>query len=326
MISYYKKYIKYKTKYLNYKTKNTNYEDDNNIINEKINEKITGGEFNKKLQTKIKNEIYANKSSKKNPTFFITYGPPASGKGSIMEKVIVEENKNISVIKEKKSDKQIVKVDIDSIVIQHPKFKKNRDDLLKDKMVLLTKKTNHSKVKDKIEEINKKLQDLYMKYRKNAPKNTLKGDDLSDNITEEALERRLDIAWETTGFSIDWTIENTIPMVKQANYKIVVVYPLVPVTIANARAREREKTTGQTPAPNIKEIAKNAANNIKKLKKMVDAIYIYDNSGKKGEEQLLIKYETKKVESVKCLTSNAKSNAKSKFIREVQSMIQDFCK
>lgn len=303
MNNYYQKYIKYKNKYL----------------------KLKGGEFNKKLQTKIKNEVYENKSPKKNPTFFITYGPPASGKGGIMKKVINEENKNISVIKEKKSDKHIVKVDIDSIISKHPQFEKERNELLKDKMELLTKKTNVSEEK-KIEEINKKLQDLYMKYRKNAPKNTLKGDDLSDNITEEALKRRLDIAWETTGFSVDWTIENTIPMVKQANYKIVVVYPLVPVTIANARAREREKTTGQTPAPNIKEIAKNAAKNIKKLKTHVDAIYIYDNSGKKGEEQLLIKYETKKVESVKCLTSNAKSNVKSKFIREVQSMIQEFCK
>ena len=60
-----------------------------------------------------------------------------------------------------------------------------------------------------------------------------------------------------------------------------------------------EKTTGQTPAPNIKEIAQNAAKNIKKyIYTHVDTIYIYDNSGKIGEEQLLVKYETKKVESV----------------------------
>ena len=112
-------------------------------------------------------------------------------------------------------------------------------------------------------------------------------------------------------------------MVRRAEYKIVVVYPLVPVTIANARAHEREKTTGQTPAPNIKEIAQNAAKNIKELKIHVDTIYIYDNSGEMGEEQLLVKYDATQIDSVKCFGSN---NEKTPFITEVQSMIQDFCK
>lgn len=295
MNNYYQKYIKYKTKYL----------------------KLKGGEFDETLQGEITNEIYKYKSSKKNPTFFITYGPPASGKGGIMEKVIKEENENILDKNEKKSDEHMVKIDIDSIIGKHPIFKKDRQKLLDRKMELL----KDPEKKEEVNKINQDLQMLYKKYRQRSCTDTIKGDDFSDNITQGALKKGLDIAWETTGFSVNWTIKNTIPMVKKEKYNIVVVYPLVPVDMAIARAHEREKTTGQTPAPNIEEIAKNAAKNIKELKTHVDTIYIYDNSGEMGEEQLLVKYDAKD-DFVKCSGSN---NEKTPFITEVQSMIQDFC-
>ena len=74
-----------------------------------------------------------------------------------------------------------------------------------------------------------------------------------------------------------------IPKIKKINnkYKIVIVYPL---KLLLERARIREEITGQTPANNIEEMAKNAAINLLEMKKIVDTIYIYDNSGNKNEE------------------------------------------
>ena len=54
---------------------------------------------NSKLKLRMK---YMKINPPKNSTFFITYGPPASGKGGIMKKVINEENKKIEDESEKK--------------------------------------------------------------------------------------------------------------------------------------------------------------------------------------------------------------------------------
>ena len=286
MVNYQKKYLKYKKKYL----QETN--------------KMLGGEFKLKKACEIYSKFLKNKTKTDAPTFYIKYGPPASGKGTIMDKISKEEEKNIN---------NIVVVEIDTIIQEHEDYKKKRNELLEK---LKNKKSNK-------EDINKELSDLYFKYRKNVETPNIKGDDISDAITYGAIEEGLDVAWETNGNDIDWTKNVVIPKIKKINndYKIVIVYPLVPLERLLERAHKREEETGQTPANNIEEMTKNAAKNIIEMKEIVDTIYIYDNSGKKGEEDLLIKYSKNKAEICKC-TDKYNTNFKSE---EIKTMLSSFC-
>jgi predicted ABC-type ATPase len=286
MVNYQKKYLKYKKKYL----LETN--------------KMFGGEFKLKKACEIYSKFLKNKTKTVAPTFYIKYGPPASGKGTIMDKVAKIEQKNIN---------NIVVVEIDTIIQEHEDYKKKRNELLE-------KLKNNEFNK---EDINKELSDLYFKYRKNVETPNIKGDDISDSITYGAIEEGLDVAWETNGNDIDWTKNVVIPKIKKINndYKIVIAYPLVPLEHLLERAHRREEETGQTPANNIEEMTKNAAKNILEMKKIVDTIYIYDNSGKKGEEDLLIKYSKNKAEICKC-TDKYNTNFKSE---EIKTMLSSFC-
>ena len=286
MVNYHKKYLKYKKKYLMEKNK------------------MYGGEFKLKKACEIYSKFLKNKTKTDKPTFYIKYGPPASGKGTIMDKVAKEEQKDLN---------NIVIVEIDTIIQEHKDYIKKKGELLK------KLKNNKNNKKD----INKELTDLYFKYRKNVESPNIKGDDISDAITYGAIDEGLDVAWETNGHDIDWTKNVMIPKIKKINnkYKIVIVYPLVPLKLLLERARIREETTGQTPANNIEEMAKNAPKNLLKMKKIVDTIYIYDNSGNKDEEKLLIKYKENKAEICKC-TDGYKKNFK---LEEIKTMMSDLC-
>ena len=286
MVNYHKKYLKYKKKYL--MTKN----------------KMYGGEFKLKKACEIYSKFLKKKTKTDKPTFYIKYGPPSSGKGTIMDKVAQKEQKDVN---------NIVIVEIDTIIQEHEDYKKKRNELLE-------------KIKDKEsnkEDINKELTDLYFKYRKNVESPNIKGDDISDAITYGAIEEGLDVSWETNGHDIDWTKNVMIPKIKKINnkYKIVIVYPLVPLKLLLERARIREETTGQTPANNIEEMAKNAAINLLEMKKIVDTIYIYDNSGNKNEEELLIKYNENKAEICNC-TNKYNTNFK---LEEIKTMMSILC-
>ena len=68
-------------------------------------------------------------------------------------------------------------------------------------------------------------------------------------------------------------------------------------------------------------MAKNAAKNLLEMKEIVDIIYIYDNSGNKDEEDLLIKYRKNKAEICKC-TDKYNTNFKSE---EIKTMMSDLC-
>ena len=286
MVNYQKKYLKYKKKYVMEKNK------------------MLGGEFKLKKACEIYSKFLKNKTKTDAPTFYIKYGPPASGKGTIMDKVAKEEEKDIN---------NIVVVEIDTIIQEHEDYMEKRNELLEK---LKNNKSNK-------EDINKELSDLYFKYRKNVETPNIKGDDISDAITYGAIEEGLDVAWETNGNDIDWTKNVVIPKIKTINkeYKIVIVYPLVPLELLLERVHRREEETGQTPANNIEEMAKNAAKNLLEMKEIVDIIYIYDNSGNKDEEDLLIKYKKNKAEICKC-TDKYNTNFKSK---EIKTMMSDLC-
>ena len=222
------------------------------------------------------------------PSFYITYGPPASGKGGIMKKVMERDNV---------SQDTVIDVVIDDIVMSTPGYKEERDKLI-------------ASSADK-----QKLQDLYWSTRKVA-------DNISDALLNTALLGKYNIVWETNGRTIAWTIKE-IKRIQHQNYNTVVVYPWVPIyskingqlgtytpeQLKNTcphqkqilpggtglldRAVWREVCFGQeaAPADQIIRDAKLAQNNIIKLLNIVDKVYLYDNSGSYGEEKLIFSIE-----------------------------------
>lgn len=227
---------------------------------------------------------YVNKSLQgkmpvRKPRFYITYGPQASGKGSIMKKVALKDGLDIN---------NIVSVNVDDIVKSSPYYQK---EMKKD----LTKAEK---------------QNLYWNVRKSG------ADDLSDNLLNTALLNRYDISWETTGEKIAWTVRE-INRIRKYDYEIVIVYPFVPVygikkgklvkksmkelkeccskTLPEStglieRAYHRQVKTGQeAKLSTISKVSKMAQKNILKLLHHVDMTYIYDNSGKDAKLLFSIK-------------------------------------
>ena len=157
----------------------------------------------------------------------------------------------------------LITVEVDSIIESNPGYIRQRERLIKNK-----------------DEEGKSA--LYWKYRGEA-------DVISDQILNNALLEGFDVAWETTGRTIAWTIRE-IKRIQKKGYHVTLVYPLVPVDALVRRAKKRESETGQTPAPKeqIEKGATDAITNLQKVLNVVDDIYIYDNSGEKGSEQIII--------------------------------------
>lgn len=243
------------------------------------------------------------------PIFYIKFGPPASGKSIIMKEVfkkdrIVEEN--------------LIDIDIDQIIESDSNYQFNK------------KRINE--ISDESEKI-KAFQNNYDNFRKSY-------DVLSDNILNNALLNKMHISWETTGFSIGWTIKE-IFRIKECGYKVIIVYPLVPIDVLLERIHKR---IGQVNAPDssVKNTAKLAQKNILDLILFVDKIYIYDNS-KSDIKNIRLLYEierdpfifanskkqNKNIEDYKvlCKISNEKNNPNStlKEFQDFFTKLDSFC-
>lgn len=223
------------------------------------------------------------KTPQQSPTFYITYGPPASGKGGIMKKVLKKDNIHPD---------SLINV-IDDIVASTPGYTEERDILLL-----------QGATKDQ-------LQNIYWGTRKSA-------DRISTALLNTALLNRFNISWETTGKTIGWTVRE-IKRIQRQNYDTVVVYPWVPVyskingkpgfrsaeelknmcdglpedTGLLDRAQWIEKCHGQEaePAAQIISDAEMAQKNIIRFLNIVDKIYLYDNSGGFGKDRLIFSIE-----------------------------------
>lgn len=237
------------------------------------------------VQSNIKyiNAELKGKIPQQSPTFYITYGPPASGKGGIMKKVLEKDNIDANTL---------INVVIDDIVISTPGYKEERDRLIAE---------GASK---------QDMQQLYWNTRKSA-------DSISDALLNTALLGRYNIAWETNGRTIAWTVKE-IKRIQRQNYDTVAVYPWVPIyskingklvsrsidelqqmcppnqTLVGEtglldRAKWREACFNQEAAPDSQIIndASLAQKNIVKLLDIVDKVYLYDNSGEFGEDRLI---------------------------------------
>ena len=206
-------------------------------------------------------------------TFFIKYGPPASGKSNIVNKVAAECGVESWVVN-----------DVDAMLDAVPGYVDFR-----------TKCTTQ-----------KERQDLYWYTRRD-----LRVDDLSTGVVTTSLNKGYSVAYETTGSTMAWTVRE-IDRARRMGYRIVVLYPLVKVQTLIDRARIREKKTQQTAAPpkKIAHDALSAAKNVGRLfdEGFIDDLYLFDNNAAKGEE-----LEVARLELIYEYTLENKLDPKSRF-------------
>jgi predicted ABC-type ATPase len=218
------------------------------------------------------------------PNFYITYGPPASGKSTIMNKVAEIDH----IIK--KGVVNAVSVDLDRIISNYPDYKNNKkkidelDSNNLEKVYKCLQDETKKRYSDKGMHDKKKIlsQELYWSIRKLM-------NNVSDQLLDTALLNKSNIIWETTGSAISWTAKE-INRIKSYGYDVTILYPYVPSNILVERALKRFKDTGQESAPEeqIRENATKSQQNLIRLINIVDRVFIYDNSGKPGQEKLII--------------------------------------
>jgi hypothetical protein len=268
----------------------------------------------KKVVESVVEMYFEGKRPVLNPSLFLKYGPPASGKSTIMNLLLKVENLKLN---------SIVDIMIDDIVVALPCYAERLEMIewyqkrLNSKELIDELFTNNSPLKEtllpyleaqapddqknKLEEYTRKRlegmdpskiafqlkQALYFAYR-----TTLYGDEISTHILDDAIAKKYNIAWETTGRKPDYIIQE-LQKARRAGYRTVCIYPFVLEQQLVDRIEKREEETGQLSAPVewVREITKVAQNNIKYIIKYVDKLYIYDNTGGPGEEKLIFTLE-----------------------------------
>jgi hypothetical protein len=207
-----------------------------------------------------------------NPTFIITYGPPASGKGHLMDNLDIFHKMKIRV-----------NINIDDIIEQHPNFKldsKKCKELINQFNCPIISSTEQNT--DYINMINT-CSTNYLKYKNSG------ADNISTLLLLYSLKNNLNIIYETTGNNIDWTLKTVIPIIP-TNYSLIIIYPLVSENILLKRSCERGKKIGRFPENNvIKNTIINAQNNLLKLLDSDNVllknckVQIYDNENTSPE-------------------------------------------
>lgn len=112
-------------------------------------------------------------------------------------------------------------------------------------------------------------QQTYWSFRKQA-------DTISDAVLHNALEKGDHIMWETTGNSVEWTIDNVIPLVRKHQYQIVLAFPFSTLTTMQKRCKSRAQAAICTKRY-LGNIKSNSDENFVKLYEYCDYVYIYFN-------------------------------------------------
>ena len=196
--------------------------------------------------------------SRSDPKFFITIGPSASGKATVAKKAMMQISNRTG------EESEFARIVVDEIVESYPKYAE-------------IKTRCHDKSQS---------QRLYYGIRKDFGV-----DDLSDDALNDALSGKRDIVWETTGENIAWVVQEA-ERIKRLGYEVILLYPFVATSSLLERALQRQRDTGQEPAPpdQITRTARLASKNtiLMMQKGHADRLMLFDNNGERGDEKLVL--------------------------------------
>lgn len=185
------------------------------------------------------------KTKTNNKTIIITYGPPASGKGSL-QRVFQDLGKD---------NANIVDVNVD-MIFQNAELQigQNYNEQLK------AIQTKYQLLGCDKTQIKKYTQRLYFYYR-------LVADQVSDMLLYKAMLNELDIKWETAGGQNTTYLRSFISDKIDKGYKVIIIYPVVSFEKLKDRIQKRQEATGQEDATpeKIQEMINNAKTGIQEL-------------------------------------------------------------
>lgn len=176
------------------------------------------------------------------PVFILKYGPPASGKSSCNPKFL-EAAASLGDV----DAKTLVDANVDEVV----------DDL---DVNGLTRQRPFNEV-------------VYAQLR-------ILADKIVDSVVDTAIKTKKNLALEITGKSLDmsWFRKQLVEPMRKNGYKILIVYPLVPLQTLLQRNEERGEKLGRQPADDvIRQSVQAAAFHLGQLLPVVDAVMVYDN-------------------------------------------------
>ena len=182
------------------------------------------------------------------PVFLIAYGPPGSGKSSVVQWLFDDPERRV------RAD-EVIDIDIDAIVALFPGYQRRRAEARS----------------------HEAREQLYWEMRRRA-------DPISDSILAEALLGRYSVRWETTGQSVAWTARE-VDRVTGNGYQVWLVYPLVEKGDLAQRIERRQAT--QQGARNVGQIIDRARENLPAILPMIDRLIMIDNSGPVDSQRIL---------------------------------------
>lgn len=186
----------------------------------------------------ILRNIKGKKDICKQNKLYILWGPPASGKSSVISHIIEKYHKDCEY------------------------FHVNVDDITLDVYKIIAKSQDEQVKLD---------QNQYWLLRDIS-------DDISDVVFKKILQKKIIVFWETTGKNNDeyWINNNYIKMAKDMGYEVILSVPFVSIDNLLERCNKRDQAANCDQG-NIETNAKLSLNNLKTVLFDINNIIVFDN-------------------------------------------------
>jgi len=197
------------------------------------------------------------------PWFIIGYGPPASGKAGIV--TALERLSAFGV-----TPRNTIVTEVDGLF----------QNTLRVGRRFRAQQAQLSMLSEATQEREQAAGRLYTAYRFVA-------DQISDAVLWKATAKRMNVYYETTGWSIGWT-NHMIEQMRGLGYRTVVVYPATRTATLLRRLHDRAEKSGRIPKPyeGVLQTVEAAVANLEqlRLRPAADALLVLDNNGQQAEE------------------------------------------